>query len=159
MLAFFCGYPERNLEPLQIVRYHAGEFTSRTTTYTTRRAATTAAIVDGNRHFTFLVYLNAVEGKGEGGRRSRGFNLTVTPVAIRRARLQQLLRRAVPDERSLHEANVAPTKGIQVRHQRLVSRHLFADCRGPRATARVRLESLTRRAAALPLTCYRSRSH
>lgn len=49
-IAFFCGYPESTLEPLQIVRYHPGEFYKPHNDYYNACETWRA----GNRHFTFL---------------------------------------------------------------------------------------------------------
>lgn len=55
-IAHFVGYPERNLEPLQGLRYKPGEF------YKPHHDFYNACEtwLDGNRHFTFLIYLNHV---------------------------------------------------------------------------------------------------
>ena len=54
------GYPESALEPLQGVRYQPGQFYKPHHDYYN----SCETWLDGNRHFTFLVYLNHVEGGG-----------------------------------------------------------------------------------------------
>ena len=56
-----CGYPDGNIEPLQAVRYHGGEFYRPHHDYYNSCETWRS----GNRHFTFLIYLNDVEGGGE----------------------------------------------------------------------------------------------
>ena len=74
-ISFFCGYPEANLEPLQAVRYHSGEFYKPHHDFYNSCETWQA----GNRHFTFLIYLNEVD---EGGATAfPRLNLTIDPTA------------------------------------------------------------------------------
>jgi len=106
-IAFFCGYPEPTLEPLQIVRYLPGEYYRPHNDY--YNACETW--VSGNRHFTFLVYLNAVEGEG-GETTFPLLNLSITPVAYAALVFNNCLDNGEPDERTLHEG-VAPATGVK----------------------------------------------
>ncbi len=73
-IAYFSGYPEPNLEPLQTVRYHSGQFYKPHHDY--YNACETWH--QGNRHFTFLIYLNDVE---EGGETARPVTRISMPIA------------------------------------------------------------------------------
>ena len=106
-IAFYCGYPEPNVEPLQAVRYHAGEFYKPHHDY--YNACETW--LDGNRHFTFLVYLNNVEGGG-GETRFPRLNVSVAPRAYSALLFNNCLDNGEPDERSQHEG-VAPIGGLK----------------------------------------------
>ena len=75
-ISFYCGYPEANIEPLQAVRYHPGEFYKPHHDYYNACETWQA----GNRHFTFLIYLNDVASGGETA--FPRLNLTVTPYAF-----------------------------------------------------------------------------
>ena len=105
-ISFFCGYPEANLEPLQAVRYHAGEFYKPHHDYYNACETWQA----GNRHFTFLIYLNDVEAGGETA--FPRLNLTISPTAYTALVFNNCLDNGEPDERSLHEG-VAPSKGVK----------------------------------------------
>ena len=105
-IAFYCGYPEKNLEPLQAVRYHVGEFYKPHHDY--YNACET--LVAGNRHFTFLIYLNDVE---EGGATTfPRLNISVTPTAYSVLIFNNCLDNGEPDERTLHEGE-PPTAGVK----------------------------------------------
>lgn len=114
-IAFFSGYPEKNLEPLQVVRYKPGEYYKPHHDY--YNACETW--MSGNRHFTFLIYLNAPEAGGDTA--FPRLNITVRPTPYAALVFNNVLDNGEPDERSLHEG-VAPTKGfkyaINVRAQR-----------------------------------------
>ena len=107
LIAYFAGYPEHNLEPLQAVRYEPGEFYRPHHDY--YNACETW--MDGNRHFTFLVYLNTVEGAG-GETRFPRLNLTVPTHAYSALLFNNCLDNGEPDERSQHEG-VAPVSGVK----------------------------------------------
>ena len=64
----------------------------------------------GNRHFTFLIYLNEVESGGE--TTFPMLNLTVTPTAYAALVFNNRLDNGEPDERSLHEG-APPSKGYK----------------------------------------------
>ena len=91
-IAAFCGYPEAALEPLQTVRYHSGEF------YRPHHDFYNACETwhNGNRHFTFLIYLNEVESGGE-TTFVRGRALETAPSAPASTRFLSLS--ALPDSR------------------------------------------------------------
>ena len=105
-ISFYCGYPEPNIEPLQAVRYHPGEFYKPHHDYYNACETWQA----GNRHFTFLIYLNQVEGGGETS--FPRLNITITPKAYSALVFNNCLDNGEPDERSLHEG-VAPTSGTK----------------------------------------------
>jgi prolyl 4-hydroxylase len=105
-IAFFCGYPEPNLEPLQAVRYLVGEYYKPHHDY--YNACETW--LSGNRHFTFLIYLNEPEAGGETA--FPRLNLTVAPRAFTALVFNNCLDNGEPDERTLHEG-VAPERGIK----------------------------------------------
>ena len=118
-ISFFCGYPERNLEPLQTVRYHPGEFYKPHHDYYNSCETWQA----GNRHYTFLIYLNAVEAGGETA--FPRLNLTVMPHAYSALVFNNVLDNGEPDERSQHEG-VAPSRGVKYAINGWVrSKHLF----------------------------------
>jgi prolyl 4-hydroxylase len=75
--AHYVGYPEAALEPLQAVRYAPGQFYKPHHDY--YNACETWQ--EGNRHFTFLVYLNAVNGGGHTGFPALNLTLEATPYA------------------------------------------------------------------------------
>ena len=79
--------------------------------------------MSGNRHFTFLIYLNHVDAGGETA--FPRLNLTVTPVAYAALVFNNCLDNGEPDERSLHEG-VAPSRGVKYAINGWVrSKHLF----------------------------------
>ena len=79
--------------------------------------------MSGNRHFTFLIYLNHVDAGGETA--FPRLNLTVTPVAYAALVFNNCLDNGEPDERSLHEG-VPPTRGVKYAINGWVrSKHLF----------------------------------
>jgi prolyl 4-hydroxylase len=105
-ISHFSGYPEANLEPLQTVRYHTGQYYKPHHDF--YNACETWA--NGNRHFTFLIYLNRVE---EGGETTfPKLNITVSPTAYAALVFNNCLDNGEPDERSLHEG-VPPSKGTK----------------------------------------------
>ena len=107
LIAYFAGYPEHNLEPLQAVRYEPGEVYKPHHDY--YNACETW--MQGNRHFTFLVYLNQVEGEG-GETTFPRLNLTMNPTPRSALVFNNCLDNGEPDERTLHEG-VAPTTGVK----------------------------------------------
>jgi len=106
-MAHFVGYPVAALEPLQEVRYTPGQFYKPHHDY--YNACETW--LDGNRHFTFLVYLNSVAGGG-GQTRFPALNITVEPKANAALLFNNCLDNGEPDERTQHEG-VAPLTGIK----------------------------------------------
>ena len=88
------------------MRYEAGEFYKPHHDY--YNACETWGA--GNRHFTFLIYLNAVEEGGETA--FPRLNLTIAPVAYAALIFNNCLDNGEPDERSLHEG-VAPIRGLK----------------------------------------------
>jgi len=119
-ISLYSGYPEANIEPLQAVRYHPGEFYKPHHDYYNACETWQA----GNRHFTFLIYLNEVE---EGGDTAfPRLNISVTPVAYAALVFNNCLDNGEPDERSLHEG-VPPAKGVKYAINGWVrSKHLFS---------------------------------
>ena len=107
LIAHFAGYPEHNLEPLQAVKYLPGEYYKPHHDY--YNACETW--LEGNRHFTFLVYLNNVEGGG-GETRFPRLNVSVAPRAYSALLFNNCLDNGEPDERSQHEG-VAPLGGLK----------------------------------------------
>ena len=104
---------------LQAVRYHPGEFYKPHHDYYNACETWTS----GNRHFTFLIYLNAPEAGGETA--FPRLNLTISPVAYTALVFNNCLDNGEPDERSLHEG-VAPTAGVKYAINGWVrSKHLF----------------------------------
>jgi prolyl 4-hydroxylase len=106
-MATYVGYPVEALETLQGVRYQPG------THYKPHHDYYNACETwqDGNRHFTYLVYLNHVEGGGG----QTGFpmlNLTVDPTPYAALLFDNCLANGEPDERTLHEG-VAPFSGTK----------------------------------------------
>lgn len=103
-IARFSGYPEANLEPLQTVRYRGGEY------YRAHHDFYNACETwfNGNRHFTFLIYLNEVQFGGETS--FPLLNITVTPVPYAALIFNDCLDNGEPDERTLHEG-VEPKHG------------------------------------------------
>jgi len=103
-IALYSGYPEANLEPLQTVRYRGGEY------YRPHHDFYNACETwfNGNRHFTFLIYLNDVATGGE--TRFPLLNITVPPVAYASLVFNDCLDNGEPDERTLHEG-IEPTGG------------------------------------------------
>jgi prolyl 4-hydroxylase len=106
-ISHYCGYPDANIEPLQIVRYHPGEFYRPHHDY--YNACETWS--NGNRHFTFLVYLNDVDGGG-GETTFPRLNLTITPKRFSALVFNNCLDNGEPDERSQHEGR-PPVTGIK----------------------------------------------
>jgi prolyl 4-hydroxylase len=99
--------PVEALETLQGVRYKPETFYKPHHDY--YNACETW--LDGNRHFTYLVYLNAVEGGGG----ETGFpllNLTIPPTPYAALLFDNCLPNGDPDERTLHEG-VAPLTGTK----------------------------------------------
>ena len=102
-MAHLMGYPVASLEPLQVVRYTPGQY------YKPHHDFYNACEtwLDGNRHFTFLVYLNAVtDGGGQTG--FPRLNLTVEPTAYSALLFNNCLDNGEPDERTQHEG-IVPT--------------------------------------------------
>ena len=105
-ISLMCGYPDGNIEPLQAVRYHGGEFYRPHHDYYNSCETWRS----GNRHFTFLIYLNDVEGGGETS--FPKLNITLNPVAYSALVFNNCLPNGEPDERSLHEG-MDVTKGTK----------------------------------------------
>ena len=91
---------------MQAVRYHPGEFYKPHHDY--YNACETW--MNGNRHFTFLIYLNDVDEGGETG--FPRLNISVTPTAYSALVFNDVLDNGEPDERTLHEG-VPPVRGIK----------------------------------------------
>ena len=106
-MATYVGYPVEALETLQGVRYKPG------THYKPHHDYYNACEtwMDGNRHFTFLVYLNTVEGAG-GETRFPRLNVSVPTHAYSALLFNNCLDNGEPDERSQHEG-VAPVSGVK----------------------------------------------
>jgi len=103
----FVGYPVQALEPLQEVRYRPGQYYKPHHDYYNG----CETWIRGNRHFTYLVYLNEVQGGGG----QTGFprlNLTIDPTFGAALLFDNVLPNGEPDERTLHEG-VAPTSGVK----------------------------------------------
>jgi len=103
----FVGYPVQALEPLQEVRYRPGQYYKPHHDYYNG----CETWIRGNRHFTYLVYLNELEGGGG----QTGFprlNLTIDPTFGAALLFDNVLPNGEPDERTLHEG-VAPTSGVK----------------------------------------------
>uniref|UniRef100_A0A7S0Q0X4 Fe2OG dioxygenase domain-containing protein n=1 Tax=Coccolithus braarudii TaxID=221442 RepID=A0A7S0Q0X4_9EUKA len=105
-IAYFVGYPEQALEPLQTVRYKPGQYYKPHHDY--YNACETW--MDGNRHFTFLIYLNHVEAGGQ--TRFPALNLTVETAAFAALLFNNCLGNGEPDERTQHEG-LPPTQGMK----------------------------------------------
>ena len=88
------------------MRYHPGEFYKPHHDY--YNACETW--MNGNRHFTFLIYLNDVDEGGETG--FPRLNISVTPTAYSALVFNDVLDNGEPDERTLHEG-VPPVRGIK----------------------------------------------
>ena len=88
------------------MRYHPGEFYKPHHDY--YNACETW--MNGNRHFTFLIYLNDVDEGGETG--FPRLNISVTPTAYSALAFNDVLDNGEPDERTLHEG-VPPARGIK----------------------------------------------
>ena len=118
-MAEFVGYPEEALETLQAVRYAPGQQYKPHHDYYNSCETWQA----GNRHYTFLIYLNAVEAGGETA--FPRLNLTVMPHAYSALVFNNVLDNGEPDERSQHEG-VAPSRGVKYAINGWVrSKHLF----------------------------------
>ena len=78
------------------MRYHPGEFYKPHHDY--YNACETW--MNGNRHFTFLIYLNDVDEGGETG--FPRLNISVTPTAYSALVFNDVLDNGEPDERTLH---------------------------------------------------------
>ena len=91
-------YPDATLEPLQCVRYVPGQY------YKPHHDFYNACEtwLEGNRHFTFLVYLRAVPGGG-GETRFPRLNITVDATPYAALLFNNCLDNGEPDERTLHE--------------------------------------------------------
>ena len=105
-ISAFSGYPEAVLEPLQEVKYEVGQYYKPHNDYYNE----CETWVPGNRHFTFLIYLNEVEGGGETG--FPKLNLTITPVRYAALVFNNVLENGAPDERTQHEG-LPPTSGVK----------------------------------------------
>ena len=105
-IARYANYPVDNLEPLQAVRYRPGELYKPHHDYYN----SCETWQSGNRHFTFLVYLNEVEEGGETA--FPMLNLTVTPIKYAALVFNNCLDNGDPDERSQHEGR-APARGVK----------------------------------------------
>mmetsp|Transcript_41765 Transcript_41765/g.135470 ORF Transcript_41765/g.135470 Transcript_41765/m.135470 type:complete len:313 (+) Transcript_41765:1151-2089(+) len=97
-MAHLMGYPDATLEPLQCVRYVPGQY------YKPHHDFYNACEtwLEGNRHFTFLVYLRAVPGGG-GETRFPRLNITVDATPYAALLFNNCLDNGEPDERTLHE--------------------------------------------------------
>ena len=81
--------------------------------------------VDGNRHFTFLVYLNTVDdGGGQTG--FPRLNLTVDAEAYTALLFNNCLDNGEPDERTLHEGVPPISKTKYAINGWMRSRHLVS---------------------------------
>ena len=100
-------YPDATLEPLQCVRYVPGQY------YKPHHDFYNACEtwLQGNRHFTFLVYLRAVPGGG-GETLFPRLNITVDATPYAALLFNNCLDNGEPDERTQHEG-VAPLKSIK----------------------------------------------
>ena len=105
-IANYSGYPVSMLEPLQEVKYEPGEYYRPHNDYYNECETWES----GNRHHTFLVYLNDVEAGGETA--FPRLNLTVSPIKYAALVFNNVLDSGEPDERTQHEG-VAPTAGVK----------------------------------------------
>ena len=106
-IARAVGYPESALEPLQSVRYKPGQHYKPHHDYYN----VCETWLDGNRHFTFLIYLNSVPDGG-GQTRFPRLNISVDTMAHAALLFNNCLDNGEPDERSQHEG-VAPLGGLK----------------------------------------------
>uniref|UniRef100_A0A7S4EWB3 Fe2OG dioxygenase domain-containing protein n=1 Tax=Chrysotila carterae TaxID=13221 RepID=A0A7S4EWB3_CHRCT len=100
----FSGYPERNIEPLQVVRYYQGQ------KYDSHHDFFDLCDLDdkakhGRRQMTFLIYLvDMPEGETGGGTSFPELNVAATPERGSAVVFNDCLDNGAEDHRSLHAA-------------------------------------------------------
>ncbi|KAL3920043.1 MAG: hypothetical protein SGPRY_005402, partial [Prymnesium sp.] len=105
-IAAFSGYDESMLEPLQVVRYHAGE------KYEAHHDLFDLCDFDQKprRHVTFLIYLNDMPDEQGGHTTFPRLNLRVRPQAGMALVFNDVIDSGMDDERTEH-SGTAPSSG------------------------------------------------